>query len=240
MPLIRINRYLAQSGLGARRKVEEYILAGRVKVNGKIRNDLGALIDPKTDRVTVDNHPIARADLQYYAYHKPRGVIVSKQDEKGRKDIQPVLENLHPSIVPVGRLDRASEGLLLFSNDGDLINILLHPSSGVLKHYRLTISGLTSLEQLHPFTEGVELEDGLAYCESIELLDWERTRAHIVVSVREGRNRLLRRICDALQLQVKRLVRFNFAGVELGDLSLGELRPLNLKEIRKLRAYKKR
>lgn len=240
MPLIRINRFLAQSGLGSRRKVEEYILAGRVKVNGKVRTDLGATVDPVNDRVVFDGQVITRSNLFYYAYHKPRGVIVTKSDELGREDISSVLANLHPSVVPVGRLDRSSEGILLLSNDGDLINILLHPASGVLKYYKLAIDGLQSLEQLKPFTEGVELEDGMAYCEFVELVDWIKNRAHIIVTVREGRNRLLRRMCEALNLDVKRLVRFNFAGVELGDLPLGEVRELNIKEIRKLRSYKKR
>src|SRR5699024_4124430 len=163
---MRINKYIAQSGIASRRKSDELVLSGRVKVNGEVFTMLGFEIRTK-DKVTVDNKPIRANNFLYYKFYKPTGCITTKDDAKGRKTIYDYLPSELQNLKPVGRLDKDSSGLLILTNDGDLIYELTHPSIKVSKVYRVKVDAKIKYEELEILAKGIELEKGkIAYCDS--------------------------------------------------------------------------
>lgn len=237
MELIRIQKIIADSGLCSRRKAEEMIAEGRVTVNGRACS----LGDKATlrDRIAVDGKAIAEQprEKRYIMLNKPRGYITTMSDEQGRRIATDLLDGVEERVIPVGRLDRNSEGLLLFTNDGEFANSITHPSRHVSKTYRVTIDGKVSEEQIMQLTTGVELDDGkITLPCNVEVLVEEPGRTVLRIVIKQGLNRQIRRMCAAVGLNVGRLRRTAIGGVKLGMLKTGEWRDLTAEELRMLRA----
>ena len=230
---MRINRALARAGLGSRRAVEEIITSGRVAVNGETVTDLATRIDPAKDKITLDGKPVRQSKLAYYAFYKPRGVITTMKDEKGRESVADCLRKLDvkEAVKPVGRLDRRSEGLLILTNDGSLAMKLMHPSAGAKKTYRVSLDRRITTEDAESFQAGIELSDGLAKFDALVFVRDNPKSCLYDITVTEGRNRLIRRMLGAREYIAKRLVRTDFGGVRLTGLKSGEIRKLSKHEV---------
>ena len=237
MEKVRIQKIIADSGYCSRRKAEEFISQGIVTVNGR-GCSLGDKADPRNDLIKVgeDIIPAERAEKRYIILNKPRGYVTSMADEKGRKIAADLLTDVEERVYPVGRLDRNSEGLLIFTNDGEFANDIMHPSRHVAKTYRVTIDGKVNEDQLSTLMSGVELDDGARTLPcTVEVLTEEPTRTVLRFIIKEGRNRQIRRMCEAVGLQVGRLRRTAIGSVKLGMLKPGEYRDLTKEELKKLR-----
>ena len=238
MEKVRLQKIIADSGLCSRRKAEELISSGAVTVNGR-KCSLGDKADPHSDVIAVNGKRIGNTlrEKRYIMLNKPRGYITTMSDEQGRKIAAELLDGVEERVVPVGRLDRNSEGLLLFTNDGEFANEITHPSRHVSKTYRVTIDGRVSEEQVMRLTSGVELDDGKVTLPcSVEVLVEEPERTVLRITIKQGLNRQIRRMCAAVGLQVGRLRRTAIGGVKLGMLKTGEWRDLTKEELRILRA----
>lgn len=238
MEKVRVQKLIAESGLCSRRKAEELIAGGKVTINGRVCS-LGDKADPHADIVAVGGKRIGEAprEKRYIMLNKPRGYITSMSDEQGRRIASELLDGVSERVVPVGRLDRNSEGLLLFTNDGELANEITHPSRHVSKTYRVTIDGRVSEEQIMRLTSGVELDDGKVTLPcGVEVLVEQPERTVLRITIKQGLNRQIRRMCAAVGLQVGRLRRTAIGGVKLGMLKTGEWRDLTKEELRILRA----
>jgi pseudouridine synthase len=234
MPPERLQRALARAGFGSRRACEELIAGGRVEVDGRPAS-LGDRVDPAHQRVTVDGVEVnLDPRVRYFALHKPRGVVSTMRDPQGRPDIRSFVPGDAPGVVPVGRLDRDSEGLLLLMNDGELANRLTHPRFGVEKEYLVEVAGFPRPAQLARLREGVELDDGPARAVAASVVDRHGDRAAVRMVMAEGRKREVRRMLQAVGLPVVRLIRVRIGPVRLGALAPGEVRPLSAAEVREL------
>lgn len=231
---IRLQKHLSECGVASRRKAEELIESGKVKVNGHIAF-LGDKIDPKRDKVTVRGKKIAPAgEKVYIMLNKPRGFVTTMSDELGRKNVSDLVADVGTRLFPVGRLDRDSEGLLIMTNDGDFANKLTHPSSHVNKTYRVTVKGEATEEQIFKMKEGILLDGKKTLPCDCFIAERKPDRTVLIFILNEGRNRQIRRMCDAVGLEVMRLKRTEIAGVKLGMLPQGKWRPLNEREMRHL------
>lgn len=231
---IRLQKFLSESGVASRRKAEELIALGKVRVNGHVAQ-IGDQVDPKRDKVTVRGKTVvAVKEKVYIMLNKPRGYVTTMQDELGRKNVSDLVKNAGARLFPVGRLDKDSEGLLLMTNDGDFANQLTHPSSHVNKTYRVTVRGEAVEEQLLQMAEGIVLDGKKTLpCECF-IAERKTDRTVLIFVLNEGRNRQIRRMCEAVGLEVMRLRRTEIAGVKLGMLKQGDWRPLNEREMRRL------
>lgn len=238
MEKVRVQKIIAESGLCSRRKAEELISDGKVTINGRPCG-LGDKADPHTDAISVNGKRIGALprEKRYIMLNKPRGYITTMMDEQGRKTAADLLTGVEERVVPVGRLDRNSEGLLLFTNDGEFANEITHPSRHVSKTYRVTIDGKVGEEQIMRLSSGVELDDGkITLPCSVEVLVDEAERTVLRMTIKQGLNRQIRRMCAAVGLNVGRLRRTAIGGVKLGMLKTGEWRDLTKEELRILRA----
>ena len=225
----RIQKVLAAAGVASRRAVEEMVAEGRISVNGQPAR-LGQRIDPEHDAVEVDGVPVGlRTDLVYYLLNKPHGVVTTASDPQGRPTVVAMVPS-EPRVFPVGRLDADSEGLLLLTNDGGLTHRLTHPSFGVDKEYLAHVEGRPGRGSLRRLREGVELDDGMARAVAVSLPEPSVIR----IVVHEGRNRLVRRMCEAIGHPVIRLVRTRIGPLADRRLPPGEWRELSQSEVRKL------
>ena len=217
----RAQKIIAAAGLMSRRHAEEAIRAGRVALNGEVFTDLGRVLDPETDQLTLDGAPVRKPERKrVFLFHKPRGVVTTKDDPEGRPTVMDFFRDL-PGLNPVGRLDFDSEGLLLMTDDGDLLLQLTHPRYGVRKVYEVEIQGKVPRDYRKRLLESVELSDGPGKFDELEeLQSGKRYR----VTVSEGRNRFVRRMFGALGLAVIRLIRVRMGDYELGTLKPGERR----------------
>ena len=231
----RLQKVLARAGIGSRRACEELIDAGRVRVNGDVAT-LGRRVDPEHDRVTVDGITVSvRPGLVYYLLNKPAKVVTTARDPEGRPtviDLVPV----EPRVFPVGRLDWETEGLLLLTNDGDLAHGLTHPSRGVPKTYLAEVAGVPGRAALRRLREGVDLEDGRTAPARVRVAQATPTGAAVEIEIHEGRNRQVRRMCEAVGHPVRRLVRTRFGPLRDHKLAPGQWRSLSPAEIRSLYA----
>jgi 23S rRNA pseudouridine2605 synthase len=235
-PLERLQRALARAGVGSRRAGEELIREGRVTVNGAPAT-LGDRVDPARDRVEVDGHVVPLdPGLHTFAFHKPAGVVTTIRDPQRRADLTSFLPVGVPGMVPVGRLDRETEGLLLLTNDGELANRVMHPRYGVEKEYLAEVEGHPTRGHVAKLLRGVELEDGPARAVRASVRAEAGGRGAIQVVMGEGRKREVRRLLGAVGLPVARLVRVRVGPVRLGRLAPGELRELDPREVRELYA----
>ena len=231
---IRLQKHLSECGIASRRKAEELIAAGKVKINGHIA-EIGAKVDPKRDKVTVRGKAVVPVNEKVYIMlNKPRGFVTTMSDELGRKTVSDLVADAGNRIFPVGRLDRDSEGLLIMTNDGDFANKLTHPSSHVNKTYRVTVKGVAEEEQLLRMKEGIVLDGRKTLPCDCFVAERKPDRTVLIFVLNEGRNRQIRRMCEEVGLEVLRLKRTEIAGVKLGMLPQGKWRPLNEKEMRRL------
>ncbi len=230
---MRLNKYLAACEVASRRGSEAFILAGRVTVNGIRVKELGVVIDEKKDVVRVDGKQISpRINKVYVLLNKPKGVITTVKDERGRKNVLDIV-HVRERIYPVGRLDRNSEGLLLLTNDGIMANRLLHPKYKVAKTYRVKLDKPFLQDDFVPLTAGIELEDGrTAPCRARFYSEFQD---RVELQIREGRKRQVRRMFEALGYNVKALKRIAFGPLQLKNLRRGEWRLLSMTEVMQLR-----
>ena len=234
----RIQKIMAEQGLCSRRAAEQIIAEGRVKVNGHPVK-VGDKMDPNRDVLHVDDERIyiqKNQQLYYLALYKPRGYVTTASDELGRKTVMELVSDIPARLYPVGRLDKDSEGLLLMTDDGAFINMLTHPSGGVGKLYRVTVNPRATEQQIIEMSSGVVLDDGVKTkpCVIHVVVD-EPGRSVLEITLHEGRNRQIRRMCSAVGLQVVRLRRSAEGPVKLGMLQPGEYRELKKSEINALR-----
>ncbi|MBR1738994.1 MAG: rRNA pseudouridine synthase [Ruminococcus sp.] len=233
----RIQKIIAQSGLCSRRKAEEYIAAGRVTVNGRPCK-LGDKALPGKDLIAVDGQKVeveARKRLYYIMLHKPRGYVTTMSDELERRCVTDLLKDFPERVYPVGRLDRNSEGLLLLTNDGNFANDIMHPSKHVSKTYRVTVRPDVNDDQLVKLASGVEIDGRMTGECSVIVLDKEPGRVVLQMTIYEGRNRQIRKMCEAVGLEVARLRRTSIGPLKLGMLKAGEYRELTPDELRAIR-----
>ena len=227
---IRLNKYIANAGICARREADRYITAGNVEVNGKPMTQLGYRVQP-TDVVKFDGKNISAEKKEYILLNKPKGFITTTQDEKGRKTVMDLVAGAaEGNIKPVGRLDRLTTGLLLLTNDGDLMKKLTHPSHGVRKIYHVILDKKLALADFHKIQEGLTLEDGFIQVDDINFVDGA-PHNEIGVKIHSGRNRIVRRIFESLGYVVEKLDRVAFAGLTKKDLPRGHWRTLTAQEI---------
>lgn len=230
----RLQKILSAHGVASRREAEVMIEAGRVTVNGAVAV-LGAKADEDRDIIKVDGSPLVSSEKRVYIMlNKPRGCLSTRSDEKGRKTVLDYVSGCPARVWPVGRLDMNSEGLLLLTNDGELTNALTHPSREVEKVYTVRVEGSDFEEAAAKLCTTMKLEDGPAKAKRARVVKTEGNRAILEITVTEGRKHLVRNLCAAVGLDVKRLIRLSEGGLELGDLRTGCWRELMDKEVKKL------
>ena len=231
---IRLQKFLSEAGVASRRKAEEMIRSGYIKVNGHVAQ-IGDSVDPKKDLVTVKGKKVMReSKMRYILLNKPRGYVTTTDDELGRKCVTELVRDVKERIYPVGRLDRVSEGALIMTNDGAFANAMMHPSRHVPKTYRVTVRPEITSEQVDTLENGIDLDGRItAPCE-IRVLQKEEGRAVIEIVLYEGRNRQIRRMCEAVGLEVARLKRNAIGSVKVGMLQPGQWRDLEEDEIESL------
>ena len=233
---MRLNKYSTSSGLCSRRKADELIENGQVMVNGKIVTELGFLVQDK-DKVFVDKKLIHPKKLEYYRFYKPAGYITTCDDEKGRKTIYDLLPKNMLSLKPVGRLDKDSTGLLILTNDGELINALTHPSVKVPKIYLVGVDSEVKREELERMANGIELEkDKVAYAD-IEVLELTNNHTQMRITLYQGMNRQIRRMFEHFGYEVKSLKRIQHATLTLDGLKRAEFKPIKPIQIRELKNF---
>ena len=232
----RLQKILASRGICSRRKAEALIAAGRVTVNGETAN-LGDSADPGTDEILLDGKPLpSQSEYVYIMLHKPRGYVTTLSDEKGRKNAAQLVARCGVRVYPVGRLDMDSEGLLLFTNDGEFANSLMHPKHEVDKTYRVVVDGYTP-ENFESLKKPVTLDGYTIRRPQVKLARPPRAdgRAELLVTIHEGRNRQVRRMCAMAGMEVRRLIRISEGSLQLGDLPKGKWRRLTPEEVRALK-----
>ena len=229
----RLQKILSARGIASRRKAEEMILQGAVTVNGRTAV-LGDSADPDVDTILVEGKPLpAQQQFVYLMLNKPRGYVTTLSDEKGRKNAAQLVADCGVRVYPVGRLDMDSEGLLLFTNDGEFANRLMHPKHEVKKTYDVWVTGYSSGAE-ERLKMPIELDGYLIKAPLVKLLSTENDKARLRVTIHEGRNRQVRRMCDAAGMQVTRLKRIREGNLSLGDLPVGKWRYLTAYEVGQL------
>ena len=233
---IRLQKFLAEQGVASRRKSEELIKAGKVKVNGHVA-EIGQKINPRKDLVTVGKQKIISTKnrkMVYIMLHKPRGYVTTVSDEQNRKTVMDLVSDIDERIYPVGRLDKDSEGLLILTNDGSFTNAMTHPSHNYSKVYRVTVRPKVNDEILYNLRNGIEIDGRkTAPCE-VTVLAEEENRVVLEFILKEGRNREIRKMCESQGLEVARLKRTAIGSLKLGMLPQGKYRELSEQEIKKL------
>ncbi|WML45161.1 23S rRNA pseudouridine(2605) synthase RluB [Neobacillus sp. PS3-40] len=233
----RLQKVIAQAGIASRRKSEELIKEGKVKVNGKIITELGVKVS-NSDKVEVNEIQIERESPVYFLLYKPRGVISSVSDDKGRKVVTDFFPHIMERIYPVGRLDYDTSGVLLMTNDGEFANLLMHPRSEIEKVYVAKTQGIPLRESLRKLEKGIRLEDGKTSPARVKMisLDKKKQTSIIELVIHEGRNRQVRRMFEAIGHQVLKLKRERYGTLTLNGLNAGEARELTPHEVKQLRA----
>ncbi|CDA91838.1 pseudouridine synthase [Ruminococcus sp. CAG:563] len=231
---IRLQKYLSMCAVASRRKAEELIAQGKVKVNGKVAQ-IGDKISPKHDTVTVSGRKIVGSRKHYYIMlHKPRGYITTMDDEMGRKCVAELVRDVGARVYPVGRLDKDSEGLLLMTNDGEFANHMTHPSKHIPKTYRVTVRPDVTEDMLTAFATGMEIDGRITAPADAHIIEKQGNRVVMEIVLYEGRNRQIRKMCESLGLEVARLKRTSMGSLKLGMLPPGKWRELKEDEVHKL------
>jgi 23S rRNA pseudouridine2605 synthase len=235
---VRLNRYLAQAGVASRRHADELIAAGRVSINGKAVRELGTLVEPGSE-VRVDGTRVAPpAEPTYLLMNKPLGVVTTMSDPQGRRTVAELVAG-QARVFPVGRLDYATAGALLLTDDGELAHRLLHPRFGVDKTYRAEIAGRLSPDEVRRLMAGISLEDGRAAGAKIRVLAVKRDRSVVDVTIHEGRNRQVRRMFETIGHPILALTRTRFGPLRLGSLPAGDVRALTEREVEALQRHRR-
>jgi len=237
----RLQKVIANAGIASRRKAEEYILAGRVVVNGNVVRELGTKVE-NSDVVEVDGTPIYKEEPVYYIFYKPREVISAVTDDKKRRTVVDFFTDVPERIFPVGRLDWDTSGLIILTNDGEFSNLLTHPKHEIEKVYVAKIKGIADKEKLRPLTKGIVIEKRKTAPARYEILSVDREKETSVVklTIHEGRNHQVKNMFAALGMPVKKLMREQYGNLTLQGLRVGQYRPLLKKEINQLRELAKK
>lgn len=235
--LERLQKILSHAGIASRRAAEELITAGRVSVNGGVVTELGSRADPVHDLIAVDGKTVRpEGSRSYILLNKPVGYVTTLKDPQGRPVVTDLLKGVKERVYPVGRLDYNTEGLLLLTNDGELANLLAHPSHEVEKEYMVRVRGSVTPEQLRHFGAGIDLDDGRSAPAAVKIVRESENNTWLSITIHEGRYRQVRRMCEAIGLSVVRLKRTRYGILETGDMKPGEFRFLTPGEVDGLRA----
>ena len=230
----RLQKYLSECSVASRRKSEELIREGKVKINGKIA-EIGDKVNPVKDVVTVNGKKVSAVKDKYYIMlNKPRGYVTTMSDELGRKCVAELVSDVGAVVYPVGRLDRDSEGLLLMTNDGEFANSVMHPRKHISKTYRVTVRSNINDSQVERLENGILLEGKMTLPSEVHILEKSAERSVFEITIYEGRNRQIRKMCEDVSLEVIRLKRNSVGSVKLGMLQPGKWRELTDDEVRKL------
>ncbi|SHJ48211.1 pseudouridine synthase [Paramaledivibacter caminithermalis] len=234
---MRLQKFISLAGVASRRKAEEYIKMGRVKVNGKIIKEMGVKINPEADRVSLDNRDIKILDNKIYiALNKPKGYITTSSDQFNRPTVLDLLKGVSERIYPVGRLDYNTSGLLLLTNDGELTHRITHPSSHIYKTYVSKIKGIISSKEMSRFEKGLNIGGYVTAPAKIELLKEYRNNCLVEIIIYEGKNRQIRRMMDVLGHPVITLKRISIGKIHIDNLPEGKWRYLTKEEIKYLKS----
>lgn len=233
---MRIAKYLAQTGIASRRHAEEYIAEGRVRLNGMVVSEMSTLVDPQTDRIEFDGRPVQAETPVYILLHKPPGYIASASDPQGRATVLELVGDVKQRIYPVGRLDYDTSGLLLLTNDGEFTNLMIHPRFKIDKEYQACVSGRIMDQELQILRQGVVLADGLTAPAQVRLIRRDAQASVIRMTIHEGRNRQIKRMCAAIGHPLLRLSRIGLGFLSLEELGSGQYRNLHLDEVERLKA----
>ncbi len=236
---VRLNKYIASTGFCSRRKADEYITEGKVKVNGEVIKELGFLINPKS-KVMINDSVIEPQKLTYIRYYKPAGYITTMEDENGRKTIYDILPEEVQNLKPVGRLDKDSTGLLILTNDGDFIQSLSHPSVKVPKVYRVCAQGKLNLNELELMQKGIEIEKGQIAYAYAQIIEFEGKNTVLNITLYQGLNRQIRKMLDILGHSVISLKRISMGPVDLSGLKKGQFKYLKPKQVEQIKTYLKK
>lgn len=236
---MRINKYLADCGVASRRKCDELIAQGKVKVNGKVTRELGVDIKP-TDVVMFENR-VVRPSVRrvYYKLHKPKGYVTTASDEKGRKTVVELMRKVQERVYPIGRLDYDTEGLLILTNDGDITNILTHPKNQVKKTYVASIEGDITAEDVKKISKGVDIGGYTTQPCSVTIKDKDDKYTRVEVIIAEGKNHQVKKMFEAVGKNVAFLKRVSIGEIKLGGLARGEYKALTTKEIAYLKSLQR-
>lgn len=228
---VRLNRFLAQAGICSRREADNLISMGLVMINDKVVTELGTKVDPKTDKVKYDGREIKFDTLKYFVLNKPKDFITTSKDPQNRKTVMHLIENACiERIYPVGRLDRNTLGVLLFTNDGNLAEKLTHPRNNISKTYLVELNKKLEVDHSREISNGIELEDGQIQADDLYFPD-KGDRRTVVITIHSGKNRIVRRIFEHFDYQIKKLDRIDFAGITKKNLKRGQWRELDEKEV---------
>lgn len=232
--LVRINKYLSSSGVTSRRKADEMIAAGRVKVNGKVVRELGTKITPGKDKIEVDGRGVrSSVRLVYILLNKPKDAVTTSRDEKGRRSVMDVVK-VRERVYPVGRLDRNTTGVLLLTNDGELANRLMHPKHLVVKVYKATLDRPIRERELARVKKGVQIDSSVTVPDDVYILP-DSKGLEVGIAVHEGKHHLVKRIFESIDIRVVQLDRYSYGGLNHHKLQRGEWRNLTKKEVSDLR-----
>lgn len=233
---VRLNKYIASTGICSRRKADELIETGVIKVNGTVVNELGFLVGPK-DKVTLNNEIIRPSELKYVRFYKPGGYITTADDEKARKTIYDILPKALYKLKPIGRLDKDSTGLLILTNDGDLINMLTHPNAKIPKVYRVCASKKLTVKDLEPFAKGIEIEKGKIAYADVQIVEYDGSNTILEITLYQGLNRQIRRMLEFIGSETISLKRISHANIDILGLKRGQFQFIKPKQIKELMNY---
>jgi len=233
----RLQKFLAEAGIASRRKAEELITSGKIKVNGKVVKELGTKIDPKKDEVFYLDKKVSKMDVQmvYILLHKPEGYVTTAKEQFGRPSVMDLISKVKERVFPVGRLDYDTSGLLLMTNDGDLTYKLTHPKHDIDKTYIAKLHGTPTETDLQQFRRGVFVEGKRTKPAKIQILEKDERHSIAEIMIHEGRNRQVRKMCEAIKHPVAQLKRVATGELKLGDLPKGKYRHLTGKEVKYLK-----
>lgn len=238
MEEIRLQKYMADRGVASRRKCEEYIVQGRVQVNGKIITQLGIKINPQNDIVLLDNEPIrsSKMDLVYILLNKPIGYVTTVKDQFKRETVLDLVKDVKTRLVPVGRLDMYTSGALILTNDGDFIYQVTHPKHEIEKTYVATVKGEITQIEVKQLQQGVKIEDYTTKPAKVKILkiDKEKDISRIEITIHEGKNRQVRKMCEAIGKRVMALHRSKIGSLNVKDLKIGKWRYLKQEEVKNI------
>jgi len=235
MSNVRLQKIIAQAGLASRRRAEELVLAGRVRVNGVVARELGARADPVRDRIEVDGRRIVRQRLVYVLLNKPERTVTTAADPAGRATVLDLVREIPARIFPVGRLDYNTTGALLLTNDGELAQALSHPAAQAPRVYRARLEGDVTATELDALRQGVSLDDGVARAQEVFVVSRTDRSTTVQLTLLEGRNHQIHRMAAAIGHRVRGLVRLSFAGLEIDGLRAGSYRQLTGREVARLK-----
>ena len=234
MTQVRLQKFLAECGTGSRRKMEQFIKEGRVRVNGQVVTELGRKIDPSVDQVEVNRRPVKAAPKGIVLFNKPRGVVSTLHDPEGRRTVSEFLTKHYASYFPVGRLDFDSTGLMILTNDGEMAEKLMHPRFGFERTYEARVEGSVPQPLLDKLESGIRLSDGLVKAEA-SVIRTDDTSTWVQVRIKEGRNRIVRRLFEKIGHSVMKLKRTIYGPFKLGRLQVGQVRVLTAREFLEVR-----